>query len=232
MEQFRKKLNERMKQKNISTRELAKRLYNYGSGSDLWEEYNKQSNDMRKIQKWLKGDTEPKNIDELRKICSVLDCDFSYLLGNNNIANLDNKKVAEWLGLDEIVVSNIKNYDDNIKTFMSVLVRSNEYDDKFDDILLEFLKIMIIHSENSSNKTVIIKDNLTGKTDTLKGEHATNYIMSSVKNMMEGIFYKVAIIGMEIGSIKRDTELKKRKQEREKEFENLLNEVSEKNRNS
>lgn len=227
MQQFKERLKERMVQKNIDTREFAKRLYNYGSTSDLWKGYSKKNTDMRKIQKWIKGDTEPKNIDELKKVCDVLDCDFSYLLGDSTITNLNNKKIAEWLGLDEITVSNIKNYDNSIKYFMSLLVRANEHDNKFGDILLEFLTIMMIHSENSSNKTITIKDNLTGEIDILKGEHATNYIMSTVKNMMEGIFYKVSIIGMDIGKIKRDNKYKEEERQWKEKMENLLNEISE-----
>ena len=33
--QFKERLRERLNQKNIDTKELAKRLYNYGSDSDL-----------------------------------------------------------------------------------------------------------------------------------------------------------------------------------------------------
>lgn len=134
MQQFKERLKERMLQKNIDTREFAKRLYNYGSSSDLWEGYNKKNTDMRKIQKWIKGDTEPKNIDELKRICDVLDCDFSYLLGDSPIANFNNKKAADWLGLDEIVVSNIKNYNDSEKELLSKLV-SNQKQDNLSKLL-------------------------------------------------------------------------------------------------
>lgn len=35
--QFKDRLKERMIQKNIDNKELAKRLFNYGSDSDIWE---------------------------------------------------------------------------------------------------------------------------------------------------------------------------------------------------
>ena len=224
---FKERLRERMNQKGIDTKEFAKRLYNYGSNADLWENEGHKSSHIRKVQKWLSGSAEPKNIDELRKICDILDCDFSYLLGDSPIANLSNKKVAEWLGLDEIVVSNIKNYDDSIKKFMSVLVRANEFDNSFGDILLEFLKIMIIHGDNSTHKIITIENTITDEIEKLEGDKAIDYIMSGVKNMMESIFYKVSIIGMQIGSIRYENKRKEDERKRTEEYEKLMKECVE-----
>lgn len=224
---FKERLRERMNQKGIDTKEFAKRLYNYGSNADLWENEGHKSSHIRKVQKWLAGSTEPKNIDELKKICDILDCDFSYLLGDSPIANLNNKKVAEFLGLDEIVISSIKNYDDSIKKFMSVLIRANEFDNGFGDILLEFLKIMVIHGDNSTHKTITIKDNITEEIEKLEGDKATDYIMSAVKNMMESVFYKVSIIGMEIGNIRYGNKRKEDERRAKEEKEKILNEIME-----
>ena len=60
--QFKERLRERLNQKNIDTKELAKRLYNYGSDSDLCEiPENKGTykSHIRKVQKWLSGSDEP-----------------------------------------------------------------------------------------------------------------------------------------------------------------------------
>lgn len=226
--EFQNKLKKRMTEKNITPKELAKRIHNYGADSDLWEglDYEQQRNKVRKVQKWMAGSAKPNIIDDLEVICNILDCDFSYLLDGSPIANLNNKKVAEWLGLDENVVSNIKNYDREIKLFISLLVRANEYDNTLGDILLEFIKIMLLHSNNSYHTTITIKNDLTGRNEELKGESVTDYIMSATKNMMESIFYKVSILGVKIGSIraniKHEEEIRKRKEETEQITNNIM----------
>ena len=228
--QFKERLRERLNQKNIDTKELAKRLYNYGSDSDLCEiPENKGTykSHIRKVQKWLSGSDEPKNIEELRKICDILDCDFSYLLGDSSIGNLNNKKIADYMGLDEITISNIKNYDNATKLFMSLLVRANEYDEKIGDILHEFIKKMLFLSQNSSHTIITIEDDISGEKELLKGEAAFNYILPAIKNMMEPIFYEVAILGIGINSKRNDIELEKSNMERKKKMEKLLNEIKE-----
>ena len=219
--EFNEKLKERMIQKNISTKEFAEMLFQYGSDGNL---RGTPKSYVRKVQKWLSGSANPRNLEELEKICNILDCDFSYLLDESPIANMNNKKVAEWLGLDEIVISNIKSYDDTIKKFMSVLIRANEVDNSFGDILLEFLNIMVVHGDNSTHKTITIKDNITGKIEKLDGDKATDYIMSAVKNMMESIFYKVSIIGMQIGSIRHENKRKEDEHKWKEEYEINLTE--------
>lgn len=229
-ERFGKKMKERMEQKDIDTKEFAKRLFNYGSDSDLCNiPENKKSYDncIRKVQKWLSGSDEPKNFDELEKICKILDCDSSYLFDDKPVVNFNNKKVAEWLGLDEIVVSNIKGYDNDIKLFMSLLVRANEYDNKFGDILHDFIEIMLILNQNSSYTTVTIENDITGEKESIKGTAAFDYILSAIKNMMEPIFYKVSVLGIDINRKKYNMELEKRNLEREKELERLLKEIME-----
>lgn len=223
--QFKKRLKERMNQKSIDTKEFAKRLYNYGSDSDLWESYEKKSTDIRKIQKWLKGNNEPKNIDELRKICDILDCDFSYLLGDSPIANFNNKKVGEWLGLDEIVVSNIKGYDKATKLFMTLLVRAAEYNNRLEDILKELIRILRIHANNSSYKTITIKDDITGDVDELKNAEAFHHTMSITQSMMEPILYEVALLGMDINKKSADIQRKQDEENRKKEIEKILNNI-------
>lgn len=220
--EFKEKLKERMIQKNISTKEFAEMLFQYGSDGNL---RGTPKSYVRKVQKWLSGSANPRNLEELEKICNILDCDFSYLLDESPIANMNNKKVAEWLGLDEIVISNIKSYDDTIKKFMSVLIRANEVDNSFGDILLEFLNIMVVHGDNSTHKTITIKDNITGKIEKLDGAKATDYIMSAVKNMMESIFYKVSIIGMQIGSIRHENKRKEDEHKWKEEYEKLMKET-------
>lgn len=128
---FNEKLEQRMKQKNMTTKEFAKMLYNYGLDSDLCNSPNNKASfdsHVRKVQKWIAGNTEPASIDDLKKICDILDCDFNYLLGDAPIANLSNKRVADWLGLDEITVSSIKNYNDSEKELLLKLVSSQKQD--------------------------------------------------------------------------------------------------------
>lgn len=226
---FSNKLSKRIKEKGFTTRELARQIYNFGSDSDLWDnlEPTKQNNKMKNIQRWISGECKPKTIDDLEKLCTILDCDFSYFLGDNTIENLNNHKVGEWLGLDGNVISNIKSYDSGIKYFMSLLVRANEIDDTFGDILLEFLKIMVIHADNSTHKTITIKDNITGEIEELKGEKTTDYIMSAVKNMMESIFYKVSIIGMKIGNKRYKNKCEEDECKWKEEYEKLMKETME-----
>lgn len=225
--QFKERIRERMNQKSLDTKEFAKRLCNYGSDSDLWESNEHKSSYMRKIQKWLAGDAEPANIEELKKICDILDCDFSYLLGDNSIGNLNNKKVADYMGLDEITISNIRNYDNVTKSFMSLLIRANECNEKMGDILHDFIEKMLFLSQNSFHTTVTIENDISGKKESLRGEAAFNYILPAIKKMMEPIFYKVAILGIDINSKKYDMELEKRDVERKKKTERLLNEIME-----
>lgn len=224
--QFKERLKERMKQKNIDTKEFAKRLYNYGSDSDLWESYEKKSSDIRKVEKWKKGTNEPKNIDELRKICDILDCDFSYLLGDNPIANLNNKKVAEYLGLDEIVISRIKSYDNSLKMFMQVLVRGDEQEEELGDILYQTLSILNEHSCNSSNKTITIKDDITEESITLDKEQSINYVMAATENAMQTVLYKVSIIGINIGRIASHNKFNADMHQMKENTEKMLNEIT------
>lgn len=226
---FSNKLSKRIKEKGLTTRELARQIYNFGSDSDLWYnlEPTKQNSKMKNIQRWISGECKPKTIDDLEKLCTILDCDSSYLLGDSTIENLNNYKVGEWLGLDGNVISNIKSYDNSIKYFMSLLVRANEIDNTFGDILLEFLKIMVIHADNSAYKTITIKDDMTEEIEELKGEKATNYIMSAVKNMMESVFYKVSIIGMEIGNKRYKNKCEEDEHKWKEEYEKLMKETME-----
>lgn len=207
--QLKDKLKERMNQKNINTREFAKRLCNYGSTSDIWENDTHQSSYIRKVQKWLSGSAKPKNLEELEKICNILDCDFSYLLDESPIANMNNKKVAEWLGLDEIVISHIKEYDRCIKIFMSLLVRGNENESGFNDILLEIIEILLFHSDNSSNTDLIKVDTLSGEKEKIQGDDFINYLLFDTKNKMEGVLCKTSLIGMKIGKIRHEKNMKK-----------------------
>lgn len=223
---FKERLRERMKQKGLSTKEIAKQLYNFGSNSNLWENCEKQKNKTRKIQKWLDGTDMPKSINDLEKLCTILDCDFAYLMGDTPISSLNNKKVADWLGIDEVVVSKIKNYEKDIKLFMSLLIRANEYDEKMEDILHEFLEKMLFLSQNSSHTIVTIEDDISGEKENLKGEAAFNYILPAIKSMVEPIFYEVALLGIGINSKRYDVELEKRETERKKEMEDLLNNIT------
>lgn len=219
---FNEKLEKRMKQKNMVTKEFAEMLYNYGSDSDLCNSPDNKSSlksHVRKVQKWIAGDAEPANIEELKKICDILDCDFDYLLGDALIANLSNKKVGEWLGLDEVTISNIKDYDEIYKIFLSCLVRS-----KNGDILLEFLRTMFLHSGNSSNKKITIEDTITGEVEELKGDDAIDFTVHRIQKYIESILMKVSIIGMEIGKIKRENKKIEDERKHKEEIEKLMNE--------
>lgn len=214
---FNEKLKKRMEQKNITKKEFAKMLSQYGSDGNLQGTY--ESSYIRKVQKWVKGDAEPANIEELKKICDILDCDFDYLLGDAPIANLSNKKVAEWLGLDEVTISNIKDYDEIYKIFLSCLVRS-----KNGDILLEFLQTMFLHSGNSSNKKITIEDTVTEEVEELKGDDVIDFTVHRIQKYIENILMKVSIIGMEIGKIKRENKKIEDECKRKEEYEKLMNE--------
>lgn len=184
-----------------------------------------KSSHIRKVQKWVKGDAEPKNIDELKKICDILDCDFSYLLGDSPIVNMNNKKVAEWLGLDEIVISHIKGYDRCIKIFMSLLVRGNENESGFNDILLEIIEILLFHSDNSSNTDLIKIDTLSGEKEKIQGDDFINYLLFDTKNKMENVLYKTSLIGAEIGKIRRENKQKEDDRKWKEEYEKLMKET-------
>lgn len=228
--QFKDKLKERMNQKNIDTKEFAQLLYNYGSDSDLCkipENKGTYKSHIRKVQKWLAGDSEPANIEELKKISYILDCDFSYLLGDSPIANLSNKKVAEWLGLDEIVISHIKGYDRRIKTFMSLLVRGNENESGFKDILLEIIEILLFHSDNSCNTDLIKVDTLSGEKEKIQGDDFINYLLFDTKNKMESVLYKTSLIGMKIGKIRREKKREEDALQQKEEINRIINECME-----
>lgn len=225
--QLKDKLKERMNQKNIDTREFAKRLCNYGSTSDIWEDDTHQGSYIRKVQKWLSGSAKPKNLEELEKICNILDCDFSYLLDESPIANMNNKKVAEWLGLDEIVISHIKEYDRCIKTFMSLLVRGNENESGFNDILLEIIEILLFHSDNSSNTDLIKVDTLSGEKEKIQGDDFINYLLFDTKNKMESVLCKTSLIGMKIGKIRREKKHEEDILHQKEEINRMINECME-----
>ena len=222
---FNEKLKKRMEQKNITKKEFAKMLSQYGSDGNLHGTY--ESSYIRKVQKWVKGDAEPANNEELKKICDILDCDFDYLLGDAPIANLSNKKVAEWLGLDEIAISHIKGYDRCIKIFMSLLVRGNENESGFNDILLEIIEILLFHSDNSSNTDLIKVDTLSGEKEKIQGDDFINYLLFDTKNKMESVLCKTSLIGMKIGKIRREKKHEEDILHQKEEINRMINECME-----
>lgn len=224
---FKDRLKERMKQKGFDTKKLAKSLCNYGSDTDLWEDNSHKSSYMRKIQKWKAGTSEPANLLELKKICDILDCDISYLLDATPMTNLNNKKVADYLGLDEIVISKIKNYDDSIKLFMQLLVRGDETEEKLGDILYELLSVLYDHRKNSAGKIIIVKDRLTEECDTLNLEKSCNYVTAATINALQPIFDKITILGYKITRIALDNKFEADMRKREKDLDEDMHKTSE-----
>lgn len=90
-------------------------------------------------------------------------------------------------------------------------------DEKIGDILHEFIKKMLFLSQNSSHTIITIEDDISGEKELLKGEAAFNYILPAIKNMMEPIFYEVAILGIGINSKRYDIELEKKQHGTQKE---------------
>lgn len=166
---FSEKLDARMKQKNMTIKEFAEMLFNYGSDSNLCDFPDNKGtlkSHVRKVQKWIAGDAEPTNIEELKKICDILDCDFNYLLGDAPIANLSNKKAADWLGLDEITVSNIKNYNDSEKELLLKLVSSQKQDNLLK--LLQSIYNYSLWSHHANIELDVIGADISEKYETLK----------------------------------------------------------------
>lgn len=226
---FSEKLKERMEQKNINNKELAKRIYNCKSDVDLWEKLSKkeQRNRLRKVSRWLTGEAKPRTIDDAEILCEILDCDFSYLFDDSPFSNFNNKLVADFLGLDAEVISNIKNYNKHDKKFLSLLVRSNEYDNNCKDILQQLLDVLSFHADNSSHITITIENDAMEDTKVLKGEYAYDYIVSATKNKLDAILHQVAMLSIEINSIRYNYIQQEKEKEAKEKVEKLEKEIIE-----
>lgn len=139
---FSEKLKVIMERKKLSCRDVAIAMCNYGSSTDLWERCgNKEKRSkIRKIEKWRTG-TVPKNIDDIEKLCQILDCDFSFFFNEEPLQNLNNEKIANYLGLNVDVISHIKSYNDSEKELLYKLISSHKYDN-----LLKLLQSIYTYS--------------------------------------------------------------------------------------
>lgn len=224
---FSEKLKKQMEQKNINNKELAKRIYNCKSDTDLWENLSKekQRNKLRKVSRWLAGEAKPRTLDDAENLCEILDCDFSYLFDDNPLSNLNNELVADFLGLDAEVISRMKNYSKYDKKFLSLLIRANECNNYCEDILQQLLDVLSSHADDSSHVTITIENNAVEDTKTLKGERAYDYIISATKNKLDKILYQVSTLGVEINSIRYNDLCQRRKKVREEKVEELEKEM-------
>lgn len=195
---FKENLQKRMKDKGIDFRGLAKLICNYGSNEDLWEKLQSKEKvqKARKVSKWLSGDSKP-NIDNLEIICDILDCNIAFLMDESPIENINNKKVAEYLGIDENTVSAIKNYESSLKKMIDKLVFTNKDDNKMEDILRQVLIILSLDCYMAPYEKVTIENALTGKSEKLSGSKSTEYLLSAFEEHMRGIFYEIATISLD-----------------------------------
>lgn len=139
---FSEKLKIIMEKKKMSCRNIAIAMCNYGSTTDLWnaKENKEKRSGIRKIEKWRSG-TAPRNVSDIETLCKVLDCDFSYFFNDEPIENFNNKKAADFLGLDAEVISRIKNYNDSEKELLFKLVSNPKHDN-----LLKLLQAIYTYS--------------------------------------------------------------------------------------
>lgn len=223
---FNENLKKRMHQKNINTKELARRIFNNNSNFDLWENAEKKDQNalVKKIQRWQSGESKPKSLDDFSILCDIIDCDPSYLLDKSQVTNLNNKKVAKFLGLDEVTVSSIKDYSYSIKKMLNTLVRANEHDEHVGDILKEILEILLLECVSASDKEVVISNKRTGETTRLSGKKATRHLLSTFDEYMNGVFFKVAMVALD-KNMKSDKEKENEKERKwQEEIEKLKKE--------
>lgn len=147
---FSEKLKMIMERKKMSCRDVAIAMCNYGSDTDLWDaKGNKEKRSgIRKIEKWRSG-TAPRNVSDIETLCKVLDCDFSYFFDDEPIENLNNQKIADYLGLNIDVVSRIKNYNKSEKELLFKLVSSQKQDN-----LLKLLQAIYTYSLEAHHANV------------------------------------------------------------------------------
>lgn len=218
-----------MDEKNISTIALAKYLYknkHHENDSKHWENLDSKEKNQRarKIQKWI-NDTSKPSIDDLQLVCSILDCDFAFLLDEDPIENVNNQKVAEYLGVSENTISAIKNYEGSLKKMIDKLVFANGHGDKMGDILHDILAILLVDCVSASDKEIIIHNKRTGRTEKLSGNKVGEHLLDVFSEHMKQVFYKVSIIALD-----ENIELDKEKEiEKEKQYQEKIEKLKEEN---
>lgn len=65
------------------------------------------------------------NVENLMKLCSVLECDIDYFLTEQEEFEKDVQQAADYLGLSYETVERIKNYDGKIKGLIDVITFDN-----------------------------------------------------------------------------------------------------------
>ncbi len=219
---FSEKLVQAMKSKKMSRGDIAAALYNGGSDCDLWKkaDIKTKKNYKRKVDNWCTG-TVPRNVTDIEKLCQILDCDFSFFFNEEPLQNLNNKKVADFLGLNEEVISHIKNYSDYEKKFLSLLIRADEFNKGYGDLLQLIIDILGLHADSSSFTTITIENSALEETTVLKGGDTLDYIMNATRERMDNVILKVTDIGIGLNRIRYENVAKKEGEEIKKERENL-----------
>lgn len=197
---FSVKLKEIMNKNHLSAKDIAILMCNYGSNKDLWEtkDPKEKKNLIDKINKWKGGRATPGNLNDLELLCCALDCDCSYLLDDSQIQNVNNKIVADYLGVDEAIVSSIKNYDDTTKGLLYKLISNSSCDN-----LKKLLQSIYIYSLEAHHanvrldvvgadilQTQNVEDDLIGNTNTKKHtlpEISKKMLRYSVNSVLEEV---------------------------------------------